>query len=472
MDEPNFGECIKVGIGIKDLALVFRENFDFPEQIKSFIDDLIMSGGVYISTGQALGEDAERQAAMQALEAYTYLSKDQPVYLIAYLATAGNKIEWETNQICGEIKEKTQAKAVNAGRTISDKIDGAVRVTLVVLEGEGPIEEESDEIDTSLDMIKNGLAQIFSNHFMSISDMEAGIKTLKIQEKGENEDDFSFFTVNPEHPLAFENRMARISGAEQVRDVLRGGYVKLGLAEVLQIEQALFDCCSSVRLAMAEVFFHLESGGGKQLEKLLKLEKESEMVKDAAEIALWRRRFRMEEGKPYISLFSRSMPLAQAILKFTKERGYDFYLHETDFEGCCWYYLNEGQDCKVRIIDKETLPEDCWQGFCKYLEGKERAFYEEDWHNIKSTFESVEVSYIPTIIIDRESPDNVSRKSTELHVPIDRAYYFRRTYPELCTDVLVGIIDLLIDKTPLKPRGYWSNYNGGDRRIEHDIKDE
>jgi len=168
------------------------------------------------------------------------------------------------------------------------------------------MEKQSDTITAA---IHNGLsagdesalmeavAKIYNSLFMTMSDYEQKIAQGLLVRKKMWEDDFKFLSNNPDHPLAYIVGGSRMSGADAIRNISRKLNHSLPADILQEVHKQLFDCNAAVSLSLAQALFYegsAESAG--VLEELLAQETASNMVKNAASMAL--RRCRMRAEKP------------------------------------------------------------------------------------------------------------------------------------------------------------------------------
>jgi hypothetical protein len=98
--------------------------------------------------------------------------------------------------------------------------------------------------------------------------------------------DFNFLQMYPEHPMA-GGRFIRIKSADTVRDLSLNRKNPFSAEVLANLHRSLFDCCSTVRLSIAEALsFAGDKSSIDYLERLAKEENHSEMVKNQVEGAL------------------------------------------------------------------------------------------------------------------------------------------------------------------------------------------
>jgi len=129
--------------------------------------------------------------------------------------------------------------------------------------------------------------QGLEQRFMSMEELtKAGEKGTLLVKSLPFDYDFNFLQMYPKHPMA-EGRFVRIKAADTIRDLSLNRKNPFSADVLANLHRSLFDCCSTVRLSIAEA---LSVAGDKSsidyLERLAKEENHSEMVMKQVESAL------------------------------------------------------------------------------------------------------------------------------------------------------------------------------------------
>jgi hypothetical protein len=175
-------------------------------------------------------------------------------------------------------------------------------------------------------------------------------------------DDMKFFLKYPDHPMAGENRFRRIRAADIIRDYSKNLKAELPQNLLDKVHDALFDCCAAVRHSIAGVLFY--SGNDTSipfLMRLLETEKESEIVKKTAEIAL----LKIKSPYPFIkkgilAFASDNINLAIEVNDFCKENDKKMFFPEPgspDILAIPFF---------VMVVDRNFIGKSAWEDYCSY----------------------------------------------------------------------------------------------------------
>jgi len=198
--------------------------------------------------------------------------------------------------------------------------------------------------------------------FMSIEDYDQAVDAGELVRKPELTDDMKFFSIYPEHPMAGENRFRRIRAADIIRGYSKNLKSELPQKILDKVHDALFDCCAAVRHSIAGVLFY---GGNDTsipfLMRLLETEKESEIVKKTAEVAL----FRIKPQYPFpredtLAFASDNINLAIEINDFCKENNKKIFFPEPgspDIVAIPFF---------VMVVDRHFIGKSTWEDYCEY----------------------------------------------------------------------------------------------------------
>ena len=216
--------------------------------------------------------------------------------------------------------------------------------------------------------VRENLKAIWANQFMSLDEYRRRVESGRLARAHRFRDDRAFQKANPVHPLASDNRFARTKAADAIRDAAKQINRPLPDDILTDIHKALFDCCAPVRHALSQALFF--AGGpesARVLERLLKTESESNMVKSSARVALERCRMRDPANKPsherLVMAVIADLDLVGEIMVICEKHGAHLYLPDPPFEALA------AMHAEVHIIDRWYMGKEFWNAYCDYLDG-------------------------------------------------------------------------------------------------------
>lgn len=116
--------------------------------------------------------------------------------------------------------------------------------------------------------------------YMSLTDYNNAIESGMIVRMKPFEDDMKFQLFYPDHPRSADNRFRRIDAADSILYSARQNMESL--LPITIINEHIHDCCAAVRLSLVQTLFYIgDKSSEVELEKLLIIEKESNMVKES-----------------------------------------------------------------------------------------------------------------------------------------------------------------------------------------------
>jgi hypothetical protein len=215
--------------------------------------------------------------------------------------------------------------------------------------------------------IRENLKAIWANQFMSLDEYRRRVESGRLARAHRFRDDRAFQKANPAHPLASDNRFARTKAADAIRDAAKQISRPLPGDLLTDIHKTLFDCCAPVRHALSQALFF---AGGPQsaqvLERLLKTESESNMVKSSARVALERCRMRDPANKPsrerLVMAVVADLDLVGEIMVICEKHGARLYLPDPLFDDFATMHA------EVHIIDRWYMGKEFWGAYCDYLD--------------------------------------------------------------------------------------------------------
>ena len=181
--------------------------------------------------------------------------------------------------------------------------------------------------------------------------------------------DRKFAQLYPNHPLAETNRFNRIAAADRIRDLASTRLAPFPDAALDKIHELLFDCCGAVRHSLASALYHAgDHSSVAVLERLVREESNSRMVRDVAEVAAMRCRQRGLGCKavplegPAVALVSSDINLAIDLNRLTQELGCQLIFPEPNTSDLFVF------PALVRIVNRRALGMKGWSHYVEFQE--------------------------------------------------------------------------------------------------------
>lgn len=202
--------------------------------------------------------------------------------------------------------------------------------------------------------------------FMSIDDFYRSIEKGEIIKRPRFVDDMKFYAEHPNHPNASENRFKRIGAADEIRSYSKTIKDQLPQEILDSLHISLFDCCAAVRHSVAQTLFY---GGNESsvpfLQNLIDTEKESKVVKKAAEISLLKLKspYPLPPDKSKIVIFiSNNIDLALKLNALCQIHGIKIIFPEIDSPDI--FAISS----LAVIVDRDYMDKAIWESYCEYCE--------------------------------------------------------------------------------------------------------
>lgn len=252
-------------------------------------------------------------------------------------------------------------------------------------------------------------------NFMTVNDYYQAIEDGELVKKPGFVDDMRFYSENPGHPLAGDNRFKRIKAADQIREYCKKGREELPQEVLNALHVSLFDCCASVRHSVAQTLFY---GGNDTsiplLQNLIDTEKESKVVKKAAEISLLKLKFPypLPTDKNKIIIFiSNNIDLALKLNDLCQAHGIKIIFPETDSSDI--FAISS----LALIVDRDYIDKDVWESYCEYCEEtKENIPVFVIDNNLERAIEEYPIlpKHDNVFLIEQWLPDTIEQELTKL----------------------------------------------------------
>ncbi len=268
--------------------------------------------------------------------------------------------------------------------------------------------------------------QQLATGFLSQQEYTARVAAGSIVVKPMFADDRAFGAEYPTHPLASENRFARIAAADRLRDIAHGRVAPFSETVLVRLYPFMEDCCATVRQSLVSALFDAGSiDSVPWLEQIVANEKDTALldrsptVLSAARVALGRCITQGDYSLPLaaqrVLVISRNMALVGALQAVTDQYGAQLYQshNATDLIAA---------NAQVQIVNRHCCAAAEWSGYLNYL-----ATLEKD----------SEVDATPLVIIDLNQSNPASSGEAQLRKPSGTVHYVS----EWCTDVIVRIVD-------------------------------
>lgn len=213
--------------------------------------------------------------------------------------------------------------------------------------------------------LRDAVGKIYDSLFMTMSEYEHKIAQGLLVRKKMWEDDFKFHNNNPGHPLAYQAGGTRMGRADTIRNISRKLNHSLPAEILHEVHKQLFDCNAAVRVSLAQALFYAGSAESVGvLEELLAQETASNMVKNAASMAL--RRCRMRAEKPSaefddntIILFTNELELVSKVFAIADNHSLKVRIPTDPVPEM----LTTGG--RLQIVDRVLLGKDKWDEYCR-----------------------------------------------------------------------------------------------------------
>lgn len=215
--------------------------------------------------------------------------------------------------------------------------------------------------------IRENLELIWTSKFMTMTEYRRRVEAGALVKSKWFCDDRAFQKANPDHPLAGENRYARIKAADAIRDASRQINRPLPSDTLADVHKALFDCCAAVRHSLAQALFFV---GGREsipvIERLLETEPESNMVRSSAKVTLDRCKMRasgyIASDAKLVIVVSPDLDLIAELLDISKRYSFRLLVPDPPFDELT---TMRGE---AHIVDRWYMGREAWDYYCDYLD--------------------------------------------------------------------------------------------------------
>jgi|GEM_PF-914665 len=218
-----------------------------------------------------------------------------------------------------------------------------------------------------IDSINRNLELIWSNKFMTLAEYRRSVESGALARSKLHHDDRSFQKAHPDHPLAGDNRYARIKAADAIKEAAKQINRPLPADILAQIHKALFDCSAAVRNSLAQALFFV--GGPESvpvLERLLNTDSESKMVTSSAKVTLARCKMRASllggTDPKVVMVVSPDLELISELLEISSKHSFRLFVPDPPF--------NELVTVRsaAHVIDRWYMGKEVWESYCGYLD--------------------------------------------------------------------------------------------------------
>lgn len=293
----------------------------------------------------------------------------------------------------------------------------------------------------SIEIIRENIQDLFSNQFMTTDEYKVKVESGYLVKMKMFESDYVFQEKHPDHPLASDNRFARIRAADKIRDIAKEINQQVTDDVLDDIHRALFDCSATVRHSLAIALFYIGSHASTAfLNELLSQEKDSKLICEAARSAIarctMRNKFSLLSRNKLIILISKDLELMELMLQISGDKGYQLYMPDSNF------IETITRPCALQIFDRSDLGKEAWDAYCEYLRNVND---ESDTYPImeeKSEDQPKESTYdhSPLIIVDKLL-HITSKEYQDPIKPIGRVFHLGGTPIDLIEVIANKLLD-------------------------------
>ncbi len=251
--------------------------------------------------------------------------------------------------------------------------------------------------------LKKAADELTSNGFATVWEYERQIAAGRVVRKPLLVDDAQFQQDHPEHPLARDNRFARIDAAGELLDLARSDPSTFSPAVMNKLHLAVFDCCAAVRESLAKALFFIgDPASLKTLQTLVDREAESRLVRRAAVMAAERIQTLKNppaDVKRCVVVASDDFRLLDELYGAAYELDGHVLLASPDTPDVIVY-----GGC-VKVIDREFLGRKAWESFCAYLRECNEPVGDGPDEEVAAWLQDIGPDETPLLIIDNASED-------------------------------------------------------------------
>gem|GEM_PF-670072 len=286
-------------------------------------------------------------------------------------------------------------------------------------------DQQPTELEQALAELERG--------FMSLPEYRDSVQAGLLVKKGLWEDDCKFQERYPDHPLAMDNRFARIKAADQIRDLARRQCRPFSQAVLDRLHKLLFDCCAPVRMSIAEALFCAgNQSSAPFLQSLTVIDDESAMVRRYAGIAFERCKVRgctdVPQAGRRIFVVLQNIELVGTLLDVARDAGAHVFFGEPDSPDII------AVPSDIRVVDRNLLGEEAWNAYCSYLdEVNDDAAYPILDETGEVLIREPLREDVPIIIVDSELPQSIN-KFTKPNKPEGCVHYISPWLPDLVVE--------------------------------------